>query len=70
MEIGFHEFFGIPATNDRIPTVFVRDHRLLNLDADDPIHYTYNEGEAKKQNMTKMAAGRNRIGWSKGGKSA
>jgi arylsulfatase A-like enzyme len=70
LEIGFHEFFGFPATNDRIPTVFVRDHKVLNLDPADPLSYTYNEEEAKKQGMTPYAAGRNRIGWSKGGKSA
>lgn len=70
LEIGFHEFFGFPATNDRIPTVFVRDHKVLNLDPNDPLFYTYNEEEAKKQGMTPFAAGRNRIGWSKGGKSA
>lgn len=70
LEIGFHEFFGIPATNDRIPTVFVRDHRVLGLDENDPIRYTYDEAEAKKQGMTQFAAGRNRIGWAKGGKSA
>lgn len=70
LEIGFHEFFGLPATNDRIPTVFVRDHKVLNLDPADPLSYTYNEEEAKKQGMTPFAAGRNRIGWSKGGKSA
>lgn len=37
LEIGFHEFFGLPATNDRIPTVFVRDHKVLNLDPADPL---------------------------------
>ncbi len=70
LEIGFHEFFGIPATNDRIPTVFVRDHRVLGLDASDPIHYSFNAAEAKSQGMSPWAAGRNRIGWAKGGKSA
>jgi len=70
LETGFHEFFGIPATNDRIPTVFVRDHRVLGLDASDPIHYSFDQAEAKSQGMSPWAAGRNRIGWAKGGKSA
>ncbi len=70
LEIGFHEYFGIPATNDRIPTVFVRDHRVLGLDASDPIHYSFDKDEAKSQGMSPWAAGRNRIGWAKGGKSA
>jgi arylsulfatase A-like enzyme len=70
LEIGFHEFFGIPATNDRIPTVFVRDYRVVGLDASDPIHYSFDKDEAKSQGMSPWAAGRNRIGWAKGGKSA
>lgn len=70
LEIGFQEFFGIPATNDRIPTVFVRDHRVVGLDPKDPIQYSYDEKQAKKQGMSPFAAGRNRIGWAKGGKSA
>jgi arylsulfatase A-like enzyme len=70
LEVGFNEYFGFPATNDRIPTVFVRGHQVQNLDPADPIRYTYNEAEAKRQGMTKMSAGRNRIGWTKGGKSA
>jgi arylsulfatase A-like enzyme len=70
LEIGFDEYFGIPATNDRIPTVFVRDHRVLGLDPNDPITYSYDATEAKSQGMSPWAAGRNRIGWAKGGKSA
>ena len=70
LEVGFDEYFGIPATNDRIPTVFVRDHRVVGLDPADPIRYSYNAAEAKAQGMTPWAAGRNRIGWAKGGKAA
>jgi arylsulfatase A-like enzyme len=70
LEIGFHEFFGIPATNDRVPTVFVRDHRVLGLDPSDPIAINYNKDEAKSQGMSAYIAGRNRIGWMKGGKAA
>ncbi len=70
LEVGFHEFFGLPATNDRMPTVFVRDHRVQGLDPGDPLHYSFKEADAKSQGMTAWAAGRNRIGWAKGGKSA
>ena len=70
LEIGFHEFFGIPATNDRIPTVFVRDHRVVGLNAADPIQITYDKDEAQKKGLSPYAAGRNRIGWGKGGKAA
>ena len=70
LEVGFDEFFGFPATNDRIPTVLVRDHRVLGLDPSDPIEYTYNKEEAKRLGFSSWAAGRNRIGWGKGGKVA
>jgi arylsulfatase A-like enzyme len=70
LEIGFDEYFGIPATNDRIPTVFVHDHRVVGLDPADPIYITYDAAEAKAQGMSPWAAGRNRIGWAKGGKAA
>lgn len=70
LEIGFDEFFGFPATNDRIPTVYVRGHRVVGLDPKDPIRYTYKTPSAEDSAMSKFAAGRNRIGWMSGGKAA
>jgi len=70
LEVGFDEFFGFPATNDRIPTVLVRNHHVVGLDPADPIEYTYDKGEAKTLGLSSWAAGRDRIGWGKGGKSA
>lgn len=70
LEVGFDEFFGFPATNDRMPPVFVRGHRVVNLATNDPIRYSYNEAEAKAQNLSHAAAGRQRIGWMSGGKAA
>ncbi len=70
LEIGFDEFFGIPATNDRIPTVLVRNHNVVGLDPADPIEYTYDKKEAETLGLSPWAAGRNRIGWGKGGKAA
>lgn len=37
LEIGFDHCFLLPTTNDRVPQVFVRDHRVLNLDPADPL---------------------------------
>ena len=37
LEIGFDHCHLLPTTNDRVPQVFVRDHRVLNLDAKDPL---------------------------------
>lgn len=40
-EIGFDECFIIPATGDRTPTVYVRNHRVEGLDPADPIRVRY-----------------------------
>ena len=36
-EIGFDYNFLLPTTNDRVPQVFVENHRVLNLDPKDPL---------------------------------
>jgi hypothetical protein len=38
LEIGFDYSFVIPSTNDRVPCVFLRNHRVVNLDPNDPIY--------------------------------
>lgn len=37
LEIGFDRCFLLPTTNDRVPQVFVEDHRVRNLDPADPL---------------------------------
>ncbi len=37
LEIGFDSCFLLPTTNDRVPQVYVEDHRVLNLDPSDPL---------------------------------
>ena len=37
LEIGFDSCFLLPTTNDRVPQVYVKDHRVLNLDPADPL---------------------------------
>ena len=37
LEIGFDRAFLLPTTNDRVPQVFVRNRRVLNLDPADPL---------------------------------
>jgi len=37
LEIGFDSCFLLPTTNDRVPQVYVEDHRVLNLDPEDPL---------------------------------
>lgn len=37
LEIGFDHCFLLPTTNDRVPQVYVQDHRVMNLDPKDPL---------------------------------
>jgi arylsulfatase A len=37
LEIGFDTCFLLPTTNDRVPQVYVHNHRVPNLDPDDPL---------------------------------
>jgi arylsulfatase A-like enzyme len=37
LEIGFDYSFLLPTTNDRVPQVYVENHRVLNLDSTDPL---------------------------------
>src|SRR5262249_19259377 len=41
LEVGFDYFFGLPATGDRVPCVYVENHRVAGVDADDPIRVSY-----------------------------
>lgn len=53
LEIGFDSAFLVPATGDRVPCVYVEDHRVVGLDPADPIRVDYtkpigNEPTGKK----------------------
>lgn len=41
LEVGFDHCFILPATPDRVPCVYVQDHRVFNLDPADPIRVSY-----------------------------
>ncbi|WP_240534845.1 sulfatase-like hydrolase/transferase [Pedobacter aquae] len=41
LEIGFDYCFLIPATADRVPTVFMENRHIINLDPKDPIEVNY-----------------------------
>ncbi len=43
LEVGFDHCFIIPATPDRVPCVYVQDHRVFNLDPADPIQVSYRQ---------------------------
>lgn len=86
LEIGFDDAFIMAATGDRVPTVFVENHRVAGLDPDDPIRVDYKKKigdeptgrenpELLKLKHTHghdmtIVNGVGRIGWMTGGKSA
>ncbi len=43
LEIGFDYAFLMPATGDRVPCVYVENHRVVNLDPADPIVVSYTD---------------------------
>ncbi len=85
-EIGFNYCFLIPATGDRVPCVFVENHRVVGLDAKDPIEVSYGKPVGSEPTgkdhpeLLKMhpshghdqtiVNGISRIGYMSGGKSA
>ena len=86
LEIGFDYSFIMASTNDRVPSVYVENHKVVGLDAADPIMVSYKEnfeGEPtgkEHPELLKMHPshghdmsihnGISRIGFMKGGKSA
>lgn len=44
LEIGFDSCFILPATNDRVPCVYLENHHIVNLDPADPITVSYRGG--------------------------
>ncbi|MGH9652163.1 MAG: sulfatase-like hydrolase/transferase [Bryobacteraceae bacterium] len=85
-ELGFDDAFFFAATADRVPTVYIHDHRVLNLNPKDPIHVSYKkkigneptgreDPELLKMELTAghdgtIVDGISRIGFMTGGKAA
>ena len=86
LEIGFDYCFLMPATGDRVPTVYMENHRIVGLDPADPIAVDYKakvgaeptgkeNPELLKLRHTHghdmtIVNGVGRIGWMTGGKAA
>jgi len=86
LDIGFDYAFLLPATGDRVPTVYVEDRKVVNLDQADPIIVSYKEKVgnrptrlerpdlarvvADKQHSQTIINGVSRIGTMGGGESA
>jgi len=85
-EVGFDYSFLIPATGDRVPTVFVENGDVVNRDPADPILVDYSQRigneplgsehpellkmKADEQHSNTIVNGESRIGYMSGGKSA
>lgn len=86
LEIGFNYCFIMPATGDRVPCVYLENHRIVDLDAADPVQVSYKQKVGNdptgKENpeLLKMKPshghdntivnGISRIGWMSGAKKA
>ncbi|MEI8288702.1 MAG: arylsulfatase [Verrucomicrobiota bacterium] len=86
LEIGFDYAYFFPATGDRVPCVFIENHRIVGLNPDDPITVSYlkkigHEPTGKENpELLKLKSthghdntivnGVGRIGWMTGGKMA
>ena len=86
LEIGFDYAFIMPATGDRVPCVYIEDHRIVNFNPNDPIKVNYKEkigsDPTGKENPellklkhthghdNTIVNGIGRIGWMAGGKTA
>ena len=85
-EVGFDESYIMAATQDRVPTVYIKDGNVVGLDANDPIEVNYDtnfEGEPTGKDNPELLKmkwhhGHNssivngipRIGYMKGGEAA
>ena len=86
LEVGFDYAFLLPATGDRVPTVYVEDHQVVDLDPSDPIEVSYKDKVGDRptgyenpeslryktdgQHNKTIVNGVSRIGYMEGGESA
>ncbi len=85
-ELGFDYSFHMAATGDRVPTVYIENGRIVNLDLKDPVVVSYDEqigsdptglshphllkNQADEQHAKTIVDGTSRIGYMTGGNSA
>jgi len=86
LDVGFDYAFFYPATNDRVPCVYIENRRVVGLDPADPIRVSYEEKigddpigierpdllkmKADRQHSCTIVNGVSRIGYMSGGKAA
>ena len=57
-EVGFDYSFLLPSTNDRVPCVYVRNHRVVNLDPSDPLYVGNSPAKVNRPGSTKYPDGK------------
>jgi len=86
LELGFDYSFLMPATGDRVPTVYLENRHVVNLNTNNPITISYKERIGKRpvgtespellkqkadlQHSATIVNGISRIGWMAGGQKA
>ena len=58
LEIGFDTSFLLPSTNDRVPTVYLDQYRVLNLDSADPLFVGQGKQKPQAPNSTAYPDGK------------
>jgi arylsulfatase A-like enzyme len=58
LEVGFDYSFLLPSTNDRVPCVYVENHRVVDLDPNDPLYVGMNPKDVNKPGSTVYPDGR------------
>jgi arylsulfatase A len=58
LEIGFDSSFLLPSTNDRVPSVYVEGHRVVNLDPADPLFVGNSKAEVDRPGSTAYPDGK------------
>lgn len=58
LEVGFKYSFLLPSTNDRVPCVYVENHRVVNLDPADPLYVGNKLKEVQKPDSTQYPSGK------------
>lgn len=56
LEIGFDYCFLMPTTNDRVPCVYVENHRIVDLDPADPVDVFYKNPDGQPTGKTERAS--------------
>jgi arylsulfatase A-like enzyme len=85
-EVGFDHSFHMAATGDRVPSVYIKDGRVVGLDPKDPLEVNYLEplgteptgishphllkNQADEQHGKTIVDGTSRIGYMRGGQAA